>query len=270
MREERAAFEDQFLQAAAGDDWVGLQIYTCARFGPDGLIAVAADLQTLAHGMERRPRRWAPRCAGAAEVLPDVPLLVTENGIATADDADRIRFTDEALRGPVGRDRRRRRRARLHALEPARQLRVDARLRAHLRPGVRRPADLRPDAEAQPGVARRGGPPQRDLRTSRASATDSEIRASAPSGRGGHADPARRRRRVAGAPLSAIAARRRSSSPSSSRTTTSRGPSRRSRQSVTRGSSRPRSTRPTPTPCAALLASTACDARAQRRPTRGS
>src|SRR4051794_11041747 len=43
MRAERAAFEDQFLQAAAGDDWVGLQIYTSARFGPDGLIPPAPD-----------------------------------------------------------------------------------------------------------------------------------------------------------------------------------------------------------------------------------
>jgi beta-glucosidase len=32
-------------------------------------------------------------------VLPGTPLLVTENGIATADDADRIRFTTGALRG---------------------------------------------------------------------------------------------------------------------------------------------------------------------------
>jgi len=99
MREERAAFEDQFLEAAAGDDWLGLQIYTSARFGPDGLVAVAPEKQTLAHGMERRPEALGAAVRRAAEVLPDVPLLVTENGIATADDEDRIRFTDEALRG---------------------------------------------------------------------------------------------------------------------------------------------------------------------------
>jgi beta-glucosidase len=99
MRSERAAFEDQFLQAAAGDDWLGLQVYTCARFGPDGLIGPAPELQTLAHGMERRPEALGASIAYAAQVLPDVPLLVTENGIATADDEDRIRFTDEALRG---------------------------------------------------------------------------------------------------------------------------------------------------------------------------
>jgi beta-glucosidase len=99
MREERAAFEDQFLEAAAGDDWVGLQVYTAARFGPDGLIAPAPEKQTLAHGMERRPEALGAAVRRATEVLPGTPVLVTENGIATADDEDRIRFTTDALRG---------------------------------------------------------------------------------------------------------------------------------------------------------------------------
>jgi beta-glucosidase len=98
MRADRAAFEDQFLRAAAGDDWLGLQIYTCARFGPQGLIPPAPELQTLAHGMERRPEALGGSVLYAAGVVPRVPLLVTENGIATADDEDRIRFTDDALR----------------------------------------------------------------------------------------------------------------------------------------------------------------------------
>ena len=99
MREERAAFEDQFLRAAAGDDWLGLQVYTSARFGPDGLIAPAPELQTLAHGMEYRPQALGAAVTRAAELLPGTPLLVTENGIATADDEQRIRFTTDALRG---------------------------------------------------------------------------------------------------------------------------------------------------------------------------
>jgi beta-glucosidase len=98
MQVERAAFEDQFLRAAAGDDWLGLQIYTSARFGPDGIIAPAPEVQTLAHGMERRPQALGAAVRRAAEVLSDMPLLVTENGIATTDDADRIRFTEDALR----------------------------------------------------------------------------------------------------------------------------------------------------------------------------
>jgi beta-glucosidase len=99
MRADRAAFEDQFLEVARGDDWVGQQIYTCARFGPDGLIPPAPELHTLAHGMERRPEALGAAVARTAEVLPGTPILVTENGIATADDEDRIRFTTDALTG---------------------------------------------------------------------------------------------------------------------------------------------------------------------------
>ncbi|WP_116453661.1 glycoside hydrolase family 1 protein [Blastococcus litoris] len=99
LRAARAAMMDQFLVAAEGDDFVGLQIYTAQRFGPDGLVAPPVDQQTLAHGMERRPEALGAAVRYAAGVLPGVPLLVTENGIATADDDDRIRFTEDALRG---------------------------------------------------------------------------------------------------------------------------------------------------------------------------
>jgi beta-glucosidase len=99
LREERAAFEDQFLVVSRDDDWLGLQIYTAARFGPDGLIAPAPEVQTLAHGMEYRPQALGAAVTRATEVLPGTPILVTENGIATADDEQRIRFTTDALRG---------------------------------------------------------------------------------------------------------------------------------------------------------------------------
>jgi beta-glucosidase len=95
----RTAMMDQFLHAAAGDDFIGLQIYTAQRFGADGLIAPPADRQTLAHGMERRPEALGAAISYAASVLPGTPLFVTENGIATADDEDRIRFTTDALQG---------------------------------------------------------------------------------------------------------------------------------------------------------------------------
>ena len=98
MRAARTAMMDQFLQAAEGDDFLGLQIYTAQRFGPEGLIAPPADRQTLARGMERRPQALGAAVRHAAGMLPGTPLLVTENGIATADDDDRIAFTDEALR----------------------------------------------------------------------------------------------------------------------------------------------------------------------------
>jgi len=102
LQAARGAMMDQFLQAAAGDDFLGLQIYTAQRFGADGLIAPPADRQTLAHGMERRPEALGAAIRHASSVLPGTPLLVTENGIATADDADRIAFTGDALAGLAG------------------------------------------------------------------------------------------------------------------------------------------------------------------------
>lgn len=48
--------------------------------------------------MERRPQALGAAVRRAAEVLPDIPPLITEHGIATTDDEDRIPFSDEALR----------------------------------------------------------------------------------------------------------------------------------------------------------------------------
>ena len=39
MAAHRAAMEDQFLLAAADCDFVGMQVYSCARIGPDGPVA---------------------------------------------------------------------------------------------------------------------------------------------------------------------------------------------------------------------------------------
>jgi beta-glucosidase len=49
--------------------------------------------------MERRPEALGAAVARGAEILGGTPVLVTENGIATADDEDRIRFTADALTG---------------------------------------------------------------------------------------------------------------------------------------------------------------------------
>jgi beta-glucosidase len=96
MAAHRAAFEDQFLHAAADGDFVGMQIYSCARIGPDGPVAPAPELTTPAH-MEYRPRALGASIRRVAEVLPGMPILVTENGLAGDDDEQRIAFTTEAL-----------------------------------------------------------------------------------------------------------------------------------------------------------------------------
>jgi beta-glucosidase len=98
MAAHRAAFEDQFLLAASDCDFVGLQVYSCARIGPDGPVAPAPELLTQAH-MEYRPEALGRAVTRAAEVLPGMTFLITENGLATDDDAQRIAYTEGALRG---------------------------------------------------------------------------------------------------------------------------------------------------------------------------
>jgi beta-glucosidase len=93
----RAAMEDQFLAAAADCDFVGMQVYSCARIGPDGPVAGPPDRMTQAH-VEYRPQALGASVRRVREVLPDVPVMITENGIATADDEQRIAFTAAALR----------------------------------------------------------------------------------------------------------------------------------------------------------------------------
>jgi beta-glucosidase len=98
MAAHRAAMEDQFLAATDGDDFVGMQIYSCARIGPDGPVARTEAPRTMAH-VEYRPQAVGASVRRVAEVLPKTPILVTENGLATADDTERITFTEDVLRG---------------------------------------------------------------------------------------------------------------------------------------------------------------------------
>ena len=74
---------------------------------------------------------------------------MTENGIGTADDTQRIAYVSEALAGRAAVPRRRDRRPGLLLLEPPRQLRMGARLRAHVRPGRGRPRHLRAPSQAE-------------------------------------------------------------------------------------------------------------------------
>lgn len=87
----------QFLPAMQGDDFFALQNYTRFVYGPEGQINVPGAEMTLA-GYEYAPDALAAVVrAVAAETR--LPILVTENGMATDDDARRIGFVDQALAG---------------------------------------------------------------------------------------------------------------------------------------------------------------------------
>jgi beta-glucosidase len=93
-----ASRETRFLQEAAADDWLGIQAYTRTFVGPEGPLPVAEGVETTLTGWEYFPGAIGVGLRTASEHAPGVQLVVTENGIATADDDRRRDYTEEALR----------------------------------------------------------------------------------------------------------------------------------------------------------------------------
>ncbi|HET7530004.1 MAG TPA: family 1 glycosylhydrolase, partial [Mycobacteriales bacterium] len=129
MRAVRRMFEDVYLEAAADDDFVGVQTYTRVPVQlPAALLPATAMLagvpalrksvlprvlrqqfRTMSRagdgdhvrrtqmGYEFRPEAIAATLRRAASILPGKDLLVTEHGIATGDDDERIEFIRRGL-----------------------------------------------------------------------------------------------------------------------------------------------------------------------------
>jgi len=94
MRDE---MEDKYLRATDGDDYVGVQCYTKMVVGPNGVVLDSPGEKT-----EMGYLFW-PQCVEhtvrrAAE-FSSLPIYVTENGIGTDDDGQRIRYLTGALQG---------------------------------------------------------------------------------------------------------------------------------------------------------------------------
>ncbi|MFC7329066.1 glycoside hydrolase family 1 protein [Marinactinospora rubrisoli] len=89
--------EDVFIEAAREDDWIGVQSYTRTRIGPDGPIPAPGDAERTLTQWEYYPPAVGHALRHTAAVAGDVPLIVTENGIATDDDARRIDYYTGAL-----------------------------------------------------------------------------------------------------------------------------------------------------------------------------
>ena len=94
----REILEDRFLRATEGDDYIGVQCYSRIHFGPTGQAPNDPEVPTTQMGYEYWPR-GLKHCVRRAAAATGLPVLVTENGIATHDDAQRIAFLTEALRG---------------------------------------------------------------------------------------------------------------------------------------------------------------------------
>jgi len=95
MRQE---INDVFLEAVQGDDFVGVQCYSRQRFGPDGPLPPEEGVELTQMGYEFWPEALEASIRHAISVA-GVPVIVTENGIATTDDTRRIEYVKRALKG---------------------------------------------------------------------------------------------------------------------------------------------------------------------------
>jgi beta-glucosidase len=90
--------EDRFFRATEGDDFIGVQCYSRVHFGPEGQAPNEPGVPTTQMGYEYWPQ-GVEHCARRAAAMTGLPVLLTESGIATDDDAERIVYLAEVLRG---------------------------------------------------------------------------------------------------------------------------------------------------------------------------
>ncbi len=91
--------EDVYFETCRGDDFIGVQTYSRHRVGPDGSLPPEEGVDVLPMGYEFWPESLAATIRRAWEVTEHVPVIVTENGIGTDDDEQRIRYVTAALEG---------------------------------------------------------------------------------------------------------------------------------------------------------------------------
>jgi beta-glucosidase len=92
----RRGVNERFLEASRGDDFVGIQTYGRTVYGPDGHAPAPEGAVTNQMGEEIYPQaleatiREAHRVAG-------IPVMVTENGLSTEDDTQRVDYLSAAV-----------------------------------------------------------------------------------------------------------------------------------------------------------------------------
>jgi beta-glucosidase len=91
-------WEDMYLEPARDDDFVGVQSYTSQLVDERGIVAHPEHPDNTLMGWAYRPDALGIAVRHTRDVVGDaVPLVVTENGIATPDDERRIAYTTAAL-----------------------------------------------------------------------------------------------------------------------------------------------------------------------------
>ena len=91
-------WEDLYLAGSAGDDFVGVQSYSTEWVGADGIEPHPPHPDNTLVGTAYRPDALGMAVRHTHEVT-GLPILITENGMATEDDTRRIAYTADALEG---------------------------------------------------------------------------------------------------------------------------------------------------------------------------
>lgn len=88
----------RFLEASGDDDFVGIQNYGRHVFGPDGLLGAQEGMPVNSQGEEIYPEGLS-NAVREAWAVAGVPVIVTENGLSTTEDTQRLGYLRDALTG---------------------------------------------------------------------------------------------------------------------------------------------------------------------------
>jgi len=100
-KEMENAWEEEFghvLPHILKDDFIGVQNYTRAMYGPEGQMPVPKGANLTQMDYEYYPEALEHVIRKVAAEFPG-DIIVTENGAAVSDDRDRVEFIRRALRG---------------------------------------------------------------------------------------------------------------------------------------------------------------------------
>jgi beta-glucosidase len=92
------AYEPWFRAINERGDFIGVQTYTRELIGPEGVRPAPKDAQFTSNHMEYYPQALEATIRYTAKNVK-VPIFVTENGISTDDDAQRIAYIRTAVQG---------------------------------------------------------------------------------------------------------------------------------------------------------------------------
>lgn len=95
MQEEDFLHYLPYLQK---DDFFGLQNYTRSVYGPDGKIQPDEKTRVTEAGYEYYPEALAGVIRFVSQYWKK-PIIITENGVCTSNDEDRVEFIEKALAG---------------------------------------------------------------------------------------------------------------------------------------------------------------------------